>query len=544
MNRRVETARKNHDERMNEFVGVLNREDCLPGSEVLDEWRFHLELTVKKGGWLAVYKPPAGRNKEYMDFVNELVAVESVEFRNFEGYVCSAGQSDCSSSETGSSSTQTNKVFCVPLEDLYPCTNQPDPEVDGDELANVLDQYRYFRANLWLPWDEEDDNEDWRVAALEPRMQLLYDMEQGLAGCEMCERVRRVFRQAWAAHEDLQSLQDGDPLDSVDGSPVSATTRALDEEGVAIRVMQLHQRLDQLRHEFSRLQNPLIRGLMVRQRQRMMQPRRKGQQPWNRLVWPGGPAEQLAKLVGTASLLAGTDQRFKLYPLLALALEEANAGDFVFLAAGKYSTTGSAGLEAGGTIRGIGEEAAVVSGCEAGDVMLNIECQQQRDETVQFDFVLSNVTLEAYKIEICLLLSAGNVLLENCIIDGGGSHDKDDSVGAMVRANCRLVARNCVFTGFTTGIIAYGGARLELEKCHVKECQYGMQMYKGAELSMKQCVVSECTSHGVYFKWSCDEQENGSTLVAHDFLNTLPGVSVQESDFKAVPLAVQVENVN
>lgn len=73
----VEPIRKNYEERMNEFVNILNREDCLPGSKVLDLWRFHLELTLKKSGWIALYKPSKGVKQisPSMDFNSELLMV-------------------------------------------------------------------------------------------------------------------------------------------------------------------------------------------------------------------------------------------------------------------------------------------------------------------------------------------------------------------------------------------------------------------------------------------------------------------------------------
>jgi len=67
--------------------------------------------------------------------------VEKVEFHTFEAYVVGAEQSETG---TCSSDTSSNKVFCVPLEDLYPCVSQPDSELDGIEVSNILDQFRYF----------------------------------------------------------------------------------------------------------------------------------------------------------------------------------------------------------------------------------------------------------------------------------------------------------------------------------------------------------------------------------------------------------------
>lgn len=205
---------------------------------------------------------------------------------------------------------------------------------------------------------------------------------------------------------------------------------------------------------------------MVREKQRMVQRAAKSELPWSRLVWGGGSTQSLGALVSEATLLTGTDQRFKyvlsssfillnlkknlnfhrVYPLLPMALEEANAGDFVFLSSEySYTVTGSAGLESGGSLRGttvylskfnclmiinilgLGKEMSKVSGCEAGDVMLDINCGQldssdmeQEDSIssrgVNFALSIANVTLEAYNMEMCLLVNAGDVLLENCLV--------------------------------------------------------------------------------------------------------------------------------
>jgi hypothetical protein len=52
-------------------------------------------------------------------------------------------QSEASAAASSdSSSVITNKTFCVPLDDLYPCTRQADPDMDGIEIGNILDQFR------------------------------------------------------------------------------------------------------------------------------------------------------------------------------------------------------------------------------------------------------------------------------------------------------------------------------------------------------------------------------------------------------------------
>jgi hypothetical protein len=77
--------------------------------------------------------------------------------------------------------------------------------------------------------------------------------------------------------------------------------------------------------------------------------------------------------------------------------------------------------------KGLGKAISKVSGCEAGDVMLDVNCGQSNSsviddgesttsDTANSALSIANVTLEAYNMEICLLVNAGDVLLENCLV--------------------------------------------------------------------------------------------------------------------------------
>lgn len=81
-------------------------------------------------------------------------------------------------------------------------------------------------------------------------------MDQGLVSCEVVERVKRLWRQAWELHENVQNLEVA--IDD-DGSPVPIEAHADEEEGLVIKIMQMHHRLDSIKHELERLHNPLIR---------------------------------------------------------------------------------------------------------------------------------------------------------------------------------------------------------------------------------------------------------------------------------------------
>lgn len=84
----------------------------------------------------------------------------------------------------------------------------------------------------------------------------MYDMDQGLVSCEVVERVKRLWRQAWELHDHVQTLE----VDIDDNkSPVPSEAHVDDEEGLVIKIMQIHHKLDSIKHELERLHNPLIR---------------------------------------------------------------------------------------------------------------------------------------------------------------------------------------------------------------------------------------------------------------------------------------------
>lgn len=84
-------------------------------------------------------------------------------------------------------------------------------------------------------------------------------MDQGLVSCEVAERVKRLWRQAWELHDNVQALE----VDIDDNkSPVTIEPHVDDEEGLVIKIMQMHHKLDSIKHELERLHNPLIRYMI------------------------------------------------------------------------------------------------------------------------------------------------------------------------------------------------------------------------------------------------------------------------------------------
>lgn len=67
--------------------------------------------------------------------------MEKVEYHNFEACVIAMEQNNESIADSEASSLAA-KIFSVPLEDLFPCVHQPNAELDGVEINNILDKLR------------------------------------------------------------------------------------------------------------------------------------------------------------------------------------------------------------------------------------------------------------------------------------------------------------------------------------------------------------------------------------------------------------------
>jgi hypothetical protein len=149
-----------HDESDADLDDDVEKEDFerhVSASKVRTLWVDYLKRMLPEKNWLAVWSP-----KDDVDNV-ACVDVVSVYIEDLSAVVQILHNS---SSALG---YRAEEAVSVPLIELQPIMDaDSEDESFADELSSrmeavavALDHYRFFYSNIWRPWDETDDSDDW-----------------------------------------------------------------------------------------------------------------------------------------------------------------------------------------------------------------------------------------------------------------------------------------------------------------------------------------------------------------------------------------------
>jgi len=85
----------------------------------------------------------------------------------------------------------------VALEDLWPTLNQENSELYVERTADCIDRLRFFFTNVWMPWDNDaDDDVNWVEKNLESRIRFCYDLRKGQMKRSVLSHVRTLLNEA------------------------------------------------------------------------------------------------------------------------------------------------------------------------------------------------------------------------------------------------------------------------------------------------------------------------------------------------------------
>lgn len=165
----IYTFDKSLQQRLADYQDIFYAQDrsilhnTMPASQIWPEWGFYLELNIEPVGWRALWKISRRTCQEleihYPTIV--LVEVEHVDYDDLSALVKIVAVQD---------EVSLPEKYDVLLIDLYP-TKQQEHDLDLVTTANCIEQLRFFYNHLWMPWDDDsDENTDWVNAHLETRI--------------------------------------------------------------------------------------------------------------------------------------------------------------------------------------------------------------------------------------------------------------------------------------------------------------------------------------------------------------------------------------
>ncbi|MBN3302352.1 SHP1L protein, partial [Amia calva] len=326
----------------------------------------------------------------------------------------------------------TLQDHCVSLLDVYPI-EASDPAVK--DIAQALENARFFYDFLWRDWDEEEDCDDY-TGLIEKRVQLHYDIEQGAVPGSIGDRFRRTLRKYKNKRLDLQEYQS-----SIKGNPSA---------GEAVECWKKHFEILMLRGLLKfwedlnlRSYGPCLTRISKHRRQRDS----------------GQVVTHIVAQMMTADMVQSfcADTLIQQHASLSAALSACFSGDTVLLFPGQYQAPALDCLADDIIIKGAGNRKDVVIVSDPS----------------QYSFVASkaaDVTLKSLTLVQCgtcdgaVVVECGHMTLEDCVLNCEGT-------GVCVLAGATLVLKNCeISSAQGAGVELYPGSVAELEGNNIHHC--------------------------------------------------------------------------
>lgn len=472
----VITFNKTFQERLLEFTDILSGYQVLSANNIKKEWSFYLEISLEPVGWQAIWKIPRITCEELnIAFPTVvLVYVENVDFKELEATVKILAVQD---------EIHLPDKHCVPLIQLWPTKEQEKSVVlDLQLTASCLDMLRFFYIYIFMPWDlEEDSSVDWISEHLETRLRLFYDMRNGTIPIQTVEHLKYILNEA----HRLQARRD-----RIVGRMNNNTLKHEAETEYVEILVDIQIRLIQIRSDFEVLENPTLRSRLLK-KQEQLHPRKRENQTQRQylLVFNHGRIdEHVSFLQQVKNHVDDKDVTF--FSTFALALENCNKNDIIFLNRSKHVFETLSAICEGGVVKGLYSKQDTVITTVSNDIML--DCNG--------DIILENLTVDVTS-QCGILVRSGTVTMNNCKIMGDGKSSTHQ--GIIVLAGGKLNMTNCDVSQFFTAIVGNSGSSITLQNCEISNVNVGLRVYDKCQVKVETSSFHHCKDYGV-----CVETDN------------------------------------
>ncbi|XP_049993119.1 SHC SH2 domain-binding protein 1 isoform X2 [Alexandromys fortis] len=217
--------------------------DC-KASEVKEFTVNFLEKVLEPSGWWAVW---------HTNVFEVLVEVTNVDFSALKAVVRLA--EPCVYESKLSTFTLANvkelldlKEFQLPLQELWVVS---DDSREFHQMALAIEHVRFFYKNIWRSWDEEEEDEyDYFVRCVEPRLRLYYDILEDRVPSGLIVDYHNLLSQCEESYRKFLNLR----------SSLSNCSSDSEQENISmVEGLNLYSEIEQLKQKLKLIENPLLR---------------------------------------------------------------------------------------------------------------------------------------------------------------------------------------------------------------------------------------------------------------------------------------------
>ncbi|XP_037953804.1 protein nessun dorma [Teleopsis dalmanni] len=495
--------------RLDEIGSALSRPDVLiNATQVFIEWSNYIEVSIEPTGWQATWKVPrlTCENMELPYPVVVFGMVEQVLFRDLQASFRVEAVQD--------SNIHLPEYHVVRLEDLYPTINQENTELNVETTADVIDAYRFFMNNVWMPWDNElNEDISWVDKHLESRIRFCYDLRSTAMNRPLAAHIKALLNEARCIQERKEHLE----------MNLSEKDENLENEVKNVEItelMNLHLRLSTIRAKVELLENPEMRAayedLHFKEVKKLQTLANSSKSDVAFVV------SSPTKITDHINVLSKVKQHVKKDCLIHMSasLEDALSKYCsiwkIFLSPGNHPIKFLEHLHSGHIFglpenSNFNESSLNVDQLTSTDVVIYSSDAESVLLVLNGNFTFENIVFQCNKVRLCMVVKTGNLRLKNCRLIGNGKSSTQQ--GICCGGNAQVTLENCLIENFATGITLSGNSSLTLSKTQIANCFTGLDWTnQTSKVHFNETTISKAKQYGIYIPTLAMPDNNISTL--------------------------------
>ncbi|KAM8985600.1 SHC SH2 domain-binding protein 1 [Ara ararauna] len=332
-----------------------------------------------------------------------------------------------------------------------------DESGEFDHTALAVEHVRFFYQCIWRTWDEEEDDDfDYFVRCVEPRLKLHYDILEHRVPSGLVANYQNYLSQCEELYSKFLHVR----------NRLSSSDLDSEVENVSmVEGLKLYEKIEHLKRKLKLIENPLLRYVCGYQKYSSLQA--KGLRPTGAKITHVVSSTMVASML--QSLIrdkfcpqsCGEEQEIQFHNDPLAAVNACYEGDRVIICPGHYVVDGVVCIADSVELEGYGLPDDIV-----------IEKRGKGDNFV--DCTGGNIRISSLKfvqhdaVEGILNVHHGKTTLENCVL-------QCETAGVTVRTSAELLMKNSDLYGAKgPGVAIYPGSTCTLLGNGIHHCKEGI----------------------------------------------------------------------
>ncbi|KAM7059669.1 SHC SH2 domain-binding protein 1 isoform 1-T1 [Molossus nigricans] len=461
--------------------------DC-KASEVGEFTAEFLEKVLEPSGWRAIW---------HTNVFKVLVEVTDVDFVALKAVVRLAEPYLCESQVSAFTVECMRELLDLkgqrlPLQELWVVF---DGSGAFDQTALAIEHVRFFYQHIWRSWDEEEEDEyDYFVRCVEPRLRLHYDILEDRVPSGLVADYHSLLSQCEGIYRSFLNLR----------SSLSACGSDSEQENISmVEGLKLYSEMEQLKQKLKLIENPLLRYVFGYQKNSDIQA--KGVRPDGQKVTHVVSSTMMTGLL--QSLLrdrlcqepCAEDREVQFHSDPLSAINACYEGDTVIVCPGHYVVHGTFSIADSIQLEGYGlPDDVVIEKRGKGDSF--VDCTGADIKISSMKFVQHDA------VEGILTIHRGRTTVESCVL-------QCETTGVTVRTSAEFVMKTSDLYGAKVrlprpsrgaGVEVYPGSTCTLSDSGIHHCKEGIlikdfldEHYGIPRISMVNNVIHNNEGYGV-----------------------------------------------